>query len=261
MNRPRLLLFALVTLASPAAASAAPVPRAPTALVESWRVNQRALAAAIAGWDKGRRPPQSLVLAAQYQQRVIRVLAADPPLARRVEGQLPSVTNDVAARVDLTRLARGTPPPRSRLRVVAPAPAARLLGWYHDAARRFSIRWQLLAAINLVESAFGRVGNTSGAGAQGPMQFLPATWRAYGLGGDVHDPHDAILGAANYLAANGGARDERSALYHYNPSALYVDASATRTRSQPTRTASMPTTAGACTSAGESGGRRSIAWR
>ena len=35
------------------------------------------------------------------------------------------------------------------------------------------------------------------------MQFMPATWAAYGLGGDVHDPHDAILGAANYLAASG----------------------------------------------------------
>jgi membrane-bound lytic murein transglycosylase B len=56
------------------------------------------------------------------------------------------------------------------------------------------------------------------------MQFLPATWRAYGLGGDVHDPHDAILGAANYLAANGARHDERAALYHYDPSTLYVDA-------------------------------------
>jgi membrane-bound lytic murein transglycosylase B len=78
--------------------------------------------------------------------------------------------------------------------------------------------------VNLVESAFGRVRNASTAGAQGPMQFLPATWRAYGLGGDVHDPRDAILGAANYLAANGGAHDERRALYRYNHSSLYVDA-------------------------------------
>jgi membrane-bound lytic murein transglycosylase B len=56
------------------------------------------------------------------------------------------------------------------------------------------------------------------------MQFEPATWRAYGLGGDVHDPHDAILGAANYLRANGGATDERRALLHYNHSRLYVGA-------------------------------------
>ena len=42
------------------------------------------------------------------------------------------------------------------------------------------------------------------------MQFMPATWRAYGLGGDVHDPRDAILGAANYLRASGAARDLRA---------------------------------------------------
>ena len=59
------------------------------------------------------------------------------------------------------------------------------------------------AAVNLVESAFGRVGNTSSAGAQGPMQFLPATWKAYGLGGDIHSPRDAVLGAGNYLHQSG----------------------------------------------------------
>jgi membrane-bound lytic murein transglycosylase B len=56
------------------------------------------------------------------------------------------------------------------------------------------------------------------------MQFMPATWRAYGLGGDVHDPHDAIMGAANYLRASGGRRDIRGALHAYNPSPTYVDA-------------------------------------
>ena len=56
------------------------------------------------------------------------------------------------------------------------------------------------------------------------MQFMPLTWRAYGLGGDVHDTHDAILGAANYLAASGAARDEARALRAYNGSPLYADA-------------------------------------
>jgi membrane-bound lytic murein transglycosylase B len=56
------------------------------------------------------------------------------------------------------------------------------------------------------------------------MQFLPSTWRAYGLGGNLHDPHDAILGAANYLHANGAPRNYRRALFRYNPSSLYVDA-------------------------------------
>jgi membrane-bound lytic murein transglycosylase B len=56
------------------------------------------------------------------------------------------------------------------------------------------------------------------------MQFMPATWRVYGLGGNVHDAHDAILGAANYLRASGARHDIRRALHAYNPSAFYVDA-------------------------------------
>jgi membrane-bound lytic murein transglycosylase B len=56
------------------------------------------------------------------------------------------------------------------------------------------------------------------------MQFLPATWRRYGLGGDVRNPRDAILGAANYLRASGAPGDLRGALHAYNPSQAYVDA-------------------------------------
>ncbi len=76
---------------------------------------------------------------------------------------------------------------------------------------------------NYTESKFGRVVSASSAGAQGPMQFIPSTWAAYGLGGDVHEPHDAILGAANYLHASGAPADYRVALYHYNPVPEYVD--------------------------------------
>ena len=54
------------------------------------------------------------------------------------------------------------------------------------------------------------------------MQFLPATWAAYGGGGDINDTHDAIFGAARYLAANGGATDIAHALYRYNHSDHYV---------------------------------------
>jgi membrane-bound lytic murein transglycosylase B len=82
----------------------------------------------------------------------------------------------------------------------------------------------LLAAVNLVETQFGRLRNESVSGARGPMQFMPATWAAYGLGGDVRSPRDAILGAANYLHANGAPRDEARALLHYNPSRAYVSA-------------------------------------
>jgi membrane-bound lytic murein transglycosylase B len=86
------------------------------------------------------------------------------------------------------------------------------------------VPWQVLAAVNFVETAFGKVRSRSTAGAQGPMQFLPATWRAYGLGGDVHDPRDAILGAANMLRANGAPGDLARALFAYNHSSRYVTA-------------------------------------
>jgi hypothetical protein len=56
------------------------------------------------------------------------------------------------------------------------------------------------------------------------MQFIPSTWAAYGEG-DIESDHDAILAAARYLAANGGARgDLHNALYRYNPSEHYVTA-------------------------------------
>ncbi len=57
------------------------------------------------------------------------------------------------------------------------------------------------------------------------MQFLPSTWKAYGMGGDINDPHDAIFGAANYLKANGGAAGRMdNALFRYNNSNRYVRA-------------------------------------
>ena len=73
------------------------------------------------------------------------------------------------------------------------------------------------------ERKFGKVQSASSVGAQGPMRFIPSTWAANGLGGYVHDPHDAILGAANYLRASGAPENYRLALYHYNPVPEYVD--------------------------------------
>jgi membrane-bound lytic murein transglycosylase B len=161
---------------------------------------------------------------AQDRQAILRRLGANPRLGAAVMRLAPNERDDIKARIDISKLAAGSPPLRSRIRIGKAAPQARLAAWFREGERRFGVRWELLAAVNLVETSFNKVRNTSTAGAQGPMQFMPATWRAYGLGGDIHDPHDAILGAANYLRANGGARDERVALYHYNHSPLYVDA-------------------------------------
>jgi membrane-bound lytic murein transglycosylase B len=110
------------------------------------------------------------------------------------------------------------------VRTAEAAPANELRAAYAEGQRRFGVHWTVLAAVNFVESAFGRVRSASEAGARGPMQFLPATWREYGLGGDVDDPRDAILGAANYLRRSGATHDLDRALYAYNHSRDYVRA-------------------------------------
>jgi hypothetical protein len=186
----------------------------------------------IDGWlgDPALRPgdtPEEVTLRALYQQRLYLFLTERPRLAARVLARLKAgvgaeARDILAARRALKRL---TPPTRRRrFRTAPPLPAETLLRYYRKAQRRFGVAWPVLAAVNFVETSFNRIRNSSTAGAQGPMQFIPSTWRAYGLGGDVRDPHDAILGAANYLRHSGAPRDYRRALYAYNPSLDYVDA-------------------------------------
>jgi membrane-bound lytic murein transglycosylase B len=105
-----------------------------------------------------------------------------------------------------------------------PEGADALLEYFREAEERFGVAWEVLAGIMLIETRMGRIRSPSSAGAQGPMQFLPSTWATYGLGGDVHDPRDAVLGAANYLRASGAPEDYREALWHYNPVQAYVTA-------------------------------------
>jgi membrane-bound lytic murein transglycosylase B len=105
-----------------------------------------------------------------------------------------------------------------------PEPAGTLHRYYRTAERRFGVDWEVLAAINMIETRFGRIKSNSIAGAQGPMQFIESTWEAYGMGGDVHDPHDAIMGAANYLRASGAPDDYSRSLFAYNHSSSYVRA-------------------------------------
>jgi membrane-bound lytic murein transglycosylase B len=212
----------------------APLSRDPGELAAALASTSTALGAAIDRWRRDGDPsrggiPRDVALLALHQQRIYRLLGTHPGVAHATLTLLPgtlrrSARDNVLARRELSRITsvRRGPPPRIRIGPAEPADVLRR--HYRAAQRRFHVSPAVLAAINFVESAFGRLRNRSVSGAKGPIQFLPATWRAYGLGGGINDPHDAILGAANYLHANGAPRFERHALFRYNPSRDYVDA-------------------------------------
>jgi murein DD-endopeptidase MepM/ murein hydrolase activator NlpD len=97
------------------------------------------------------------------------------------------------------------------------------------AGAAYGIPWQVLAAINKIESNFGRNMGPSSAGAVGWMQFMPDTWLRWGLDGsgdgiaDPWNPDDAVHAAARYLAAAEGRTDVSRAIFAYNHAQWYVD--------------------------------------
>jgi soluble lytic murein transglycosylase-like protein len=211
----------------------APIPAGPAALAEDLAVVTREVRHAIDAWVAGGGPsawppPRPLVLQALYQQRIYRTIGRDDRLASAVLSRLPaSVEREARALTEATAqiFAHANPvPPSYTMRTRPPEPADALKRSFREAERRFGVAWEVLAAVAYTETKFGRVVSSSSAGAQGPMQFLPSTWDAFGLGGDIEDPHDAILGAANYLRASGAPGDYARALYHYNPVDEYVRA-------------------------------------
>ena len=111
-----------------------------------------------------------------------------------------------------------------------------LLPVYQAAGTEYGVRWEILAAINEIESDYGRNLNVSSAGALGWMQFLPSTWRTYGVDGngdgrkDPYNPVDAIFAAARYLKAAGYQDDVRRAIFSYNHADWYVDSVLLRAR-------------------------------
>lgn len=163
-----------------------------------------------------------------FEELATGALAGKAPRARRatlamLKGRAAaSMRANLQASAALSRLST----PRKRFppwRIVQPPAPNNLLGFFRAAQSRYGIRWEYLAAIELVETRFGRIHGLSSAGAQGPMQFLPATWARYGTG-SIDNQRDAILAAARYLAANGGPGNMTNALYHYNNSLDYVTA-------------------------------------
>jgi hypothetical protein len=104
-----------------------------------------------------------------------------------------------------------------------------LLPIYQAAGIEYGVRWEVLAAINEVETDYGRNLNVSSAGALGWMQFMPPSWEAYGVDAnkdglkDPYNPADAIFAAARYLKAAGADKDLRGAIWAYNHADWYVD--------------------------------------
>ncbi len=164
-----------------------------------------------------------------HQQQVIyRVLSTDTPRADQVLKALPNrwrsiAQRHLAARREFVRMSRGRGPTTlPAWRIIQPEPADNLLAYYRKAEAATGIDWEVLAAVNLVETGMGRIDGVSVANAQGPMQFLPTTWAEPGIGaGDIRDPHDAIQAAARYLVRRGGLNNIRRGLWGYNNSDYY----------------------------------------
>jgi membrane-bound lytic murein transglycosylase B len=214
--------------AQPLPAPDSAIPRSPARLAATLTVTARRLRDALRRWDGTDDVPRDVTYLALHHQRMLRLMAArralgDATVARLAPDVRGEARDTMLGRRQLAAIPR-SPGRLPRVRVAAAAPAAELRRHYAAAQRRFGIHWSILASINFVESAFGRVRSASEAGARGPMQFLPSTWRQYGMGGDIDDPRDAILAAANYLRRAGAPGDIERALFAYNHSTPYVRA-------------------------------------
>jgi hypothetical protein len=210
-------------------ASASPSPQT---VADQIAQNDTSLRQAIDSWratsdPPSTAPPADVVSRSAALRDEVDLLGDHPNLAAHVIPLLSGPPrNEIrrlyAARRALLRLSAGSK--HKKLKLGQRPPLAALVGFYGEAERRFGIGAQYLAAIHLVETKFGRVVSNSVAGAQGPMQFIPSTWQIYGRGGNIRDPHDAILAAARLLHANGAPARYGPALRAYNPSGLYVQA-------------------------------------
>ena len=204
------------------------IARSPTRLAATLTATTRRLRDALGGWNGRGDVPREVTYLALHHQRMLRLMTERRTLGDATLARLPSdlrgeARDTMLGRRQLAAIPR-SPGRLPRVRVAEAAPAAELLRHYTAAQRRFAVHWSILASINFVESAFGRVRSASEAGARGPMQFLPSTWREYGMGGDINDPRDAIFAAANYLRRAGAASELDRALFAYNPSTSYVRA-------------------------------------
>jgi murein DD-endopeptidase MepM/ murein hydrolase activator NlpD len=156
--------------------------------------------------------------------RVFTIVSNDPPVGGPAPSQLPSYHEPNRPGSIRIPFALSTPPEHP-----AVLSYPELLDLWQRAGAAYGIPWQVLAAINRIESDFGRNMGPSSAGALGWMQFIPDSWMRWGMDGDGDgiaspwDPEDAVFAAARYLAAAGAHDDLSRAIFAYNHAQWYVD--------------------------------------
>jgi murein DD-endopeptidase MepM/ murein hydrolase activator NlpD len=156
-------------------------------------------------------------LASSAGARTFVVVPASPP-------DLPSYTEPNGPGAIAVPFALTTPPAHP-----AVLSSDQLRDLWQRAGAAYGVPWEVLAAINKIESNFGRNMGPSSAGAVGWMQFIPSTWARWGLDADGDgfanpwDPEDAVFAAARYLAAAGAHDDLARAVFAYNHAQWYVD--------------------------------------
>ncbi|WP_109472422.1 peptidoglycan DD-metalloendopeptidase family protein [Ornithinimicrobium cavernae] len=155
-------------------------------------------------------------------------VAPSPPPG---EGPEPELPEDGEGGIGFELPPPGEPRQASLNNPPTPIPAG-IETLYREAAAEYNLPWALLAGIGMEETNHGRNTATSSAGAQGMMQFMPATWASYGVDGngdgvaDIHNDADSAYSAANYLVASGvmdGPQGVRDALWAYNHADWYVN--------------------------------------
>ena len=176
--------------------------------------HEKELKASVAGIESGRAQTMGRIQDLKAGEKA-RILAEKP--ATGYYGVSP-VREQRIARHDITA------------RRVKPISKKRYERLYKKAAKKYGFAkdWYVLAAVGWIESRDGRNMGPSSAGAMGPMQFLPSTWKTAGVDGNgdgkanIMDPRDAIPAAAAYLKEGGAPRDWYAALYTYNHADWYV---------------------------------------
>lgn len=196
-------------------------PRSPEATAATLTRVERALR----GED---RDPARIRVLGWEQQLAYRQLSNHADWVAPVVAALPAdVAPWVQANLDASSALSKLTPPQTQLpdwTILTPPPPETLRAYYAEAEAQSGIPWAYLAAIHFLETRMGRIRGNSSAGAQGPMQFIPSSWAAYGAGGDVNDNRDAILAAGRYLKAAGGPADMAKAIFAYNHDSGYVTA-------------------------------------